>query len=179
LECKENSEKNKNDCECQEGFYHNIKTDSCKQKNEKINLNEKKKNESKISNRNLKNNNNKNDKKIKEIKNFDPKKIKVLATLNNKEDKTLSKFLENLLKNSKNNEENFFRFSYPKANMEIKGNITVNIFEGNSNLTIINEKVVNEDSFNNSTVIERRPRLNNQNNQMKIKKSLKNKNDEI
>merc|ERR1712032_372241 len=45
--------------------------------------------------------------------------------------------------------------------MEIRGNITVNIFEGNSNLTIINEKVVNEDSFNNSTVIEKRLRSKN------------------
>lgn len=159
LDCKENTETNYNDCKCKKGFYHSIKNDICYSGNGNIKWNLKKKNNLKIPNRNKIDKENYNSNKM--IKKIDPNKIKVLATLNNKEDKNLSKLLQNFLRYSKNNEENYFRFSNPKPSMEIRGNITVNIFEGNSNLTIINEKVINEDSFNNSTVIEKRRKTNN------------------
>lgn len=48
-----------------------------------------------------------------------------------------------------------------KSNTFVNGNMTVNMFEGNDNPEIINENIVNENSYNNVTRIERNTGSNN------------------
>jgi hypothetical protein len=125
LKCLENSELHQGDCNCRKGFYYDIEKDRCLD----INLKTQKSNQEKLQIKNPSQNNN----------------------------SILSKMLADSF-HSPNKEDSFKQsLQMPGLgyNMVLSGNTTMNIFSGNDHPIITNESVVNENSFNNSTKIEK------------------------
>jgi len=138
-QCSENSELHEGDCICKTEYFYDDDSDKCLIGFGKKKASRRFKQETQLINPEL----------IKD--NYD-----TYSSKNN-----LSNLLLGLFQNFDIDDKNKYGFNIPKSNIEVKGNITLNVFEGNVNPNIVNEKIVNENSYNNSTIIEKN--INSQN----------------